>query len=191
VAPGACYRLWEAHEDAALLPRARAELLEADLAPLALLLAEQGVRDAAQLRWLDAPPAGALAQGRALLAQLGALDAAGRITPLGRRMAALPVEPRLAALLLAAQGEGQGALGGALAALLEERDVLRGEGWVRPPADLRLRTELLHRDGDVGGVVAAATVDREALRRVREQARALARRRAAVGRDEHRRAGQG
>jgi ATP-dependent helicase HrpB len=175
VAPGACYRLWEAHEDAALLPRARAELLEADLAPLALLLAEQGVRDAAQLRWLDAPPAGALAQGRALLAQLGALDAAGRITPLGRRMAALPVEPRLAALLLAAQGEGQGALGGALAALLEERDVLRGEGWVRPPADLRLRTELLHRDGDVGGVVAAATVDREALRRVREQARALAR----------------
>ncbi len=175
VAPGACYRLWEAHEDAMLLPRARAELLEADLAPLALLLAEQGVRDAAQLRWLDAPPAGALAQGRALLAQLGALDAAGRITALGARMAALPVEPRLAALLLAAQAEGMGALGGVLAALLEERDVLRGEGPVRPPADLRLRTELLHQGGDVGGVVAAATVDRDGVRRVHEQARALAR----------------
>ncbi|MBU6367049.1 MAG: ATP-dependent helicase HrpB, partial [Gemmatimonadetes bacterium] len=183
VAPGACYRLWEPHEDATLLPRARAELLEADLAPLALLLAEQGVRDAAQLRWLDAPPAGALAQGRALLAQLGALDMAGRITPLGRRMAGLPVEPRLGALLMAAEAEGQGALGGALAALLEERDVLRGEGPVRPPADLRLRTELLHRDGDAQGGWHAASVDRDALRRVREQARALARAAGARGDD--------
>jgi ATP-dependent helicase HrpB len=179
VAPGACYRLWELHEDAMLLPRTRAEILEADLAPLALVLADMGVRDPAQLRWLDLPPAGALAQGRALLAQLGALDAQGAITPLGRRLAALPVEPRLGALLLAAEREGMGALGGALAALLEERDVLRGEGPVRPPADLRLRTELLHRAGDADGVGMAvgtsATVDRDALRRVREQARALAR----------------
>ncbi|HNE34229.1 MAG TPA: ATP-dependent helicase HrpB, partial [Nitrospira sp.] len=73
--PGTCYRLWTNAEHQALLPRRPPEMLEADLAPLALELAEWGVLDAKELSWLDPPPAGALAQARDLLRQLGALDA--------------------------------------------------------------------------------------------------------------------
>ncbi len=96
-ASGVCYRLWSETAHAALLPQAPAEILEADLAPLALELACWGVTDAAALAWLDPPPAAPLAQARELLSRLEALDGAGRVTPLGRDMAALGVHPRLRA----------------------------------------------------------------------------------------------
>ncbi len=155
VAPGYCYRLWDAHEDHALVPRTRAEILDADLAPLALELADAGVSDPATLRWLDVPRVGPFTQARELLTQLGALDdsgATGRITPHGKRMVALPVQPRLAHLLLGAQSRGSTRLGAEIAALLEERDIVRGTGgWsngvlAMAPADLTLRLELLRRD---------------------------------------------
>jgi ATP-dependent helicase HrpB len=174
VAPGTCYRLWDAHEDAALVPRARPEILDADLAPLALELADAGVSNASALRWLDVPSPSGLAAARELLAWLGALDAQGRSTPHGRAMLALPVHPRLAHLLLVAEREGQGTLGAAIAACLEERDLLRGAGGP-PPADLRLRVELVlgASEGALGHALAGATVDRDAVRRVRELARDL------------------
>jgi ATP-dependent helicase HrpB len=173
--PGTCYRLWSAADHAGLVPHHAPEILEADLAPLALALAAAGVRDAATLRWLDPPPAAALAQARELLAELGALDAAGAPTAHGRRMAALGLHPRLAHMLLAARdlGAGAAALACELAALLEERDVLRGEAGPAD-ADVRLRLELLHAR-PVPPVVAGARVLREGVERVRAHAAQLRR----------------
>jgi ATP-dependent helicase HrpB len=172
VAPGACYRLWPEAEHAGLLAHATPEVLDADLAPLALELAAAGVSDPSELRWLDVPPAAAFAQARALLAQLGALDAAGRMTPHGRAMAGLPVHPRLAHMTLRARALGLAALACDLAALLAERDVLRGDGPLQPDADVRLRLDLMLR-GDVPGTVLGWGVDREGVRRARQEARAL------------------
>jgi ATP-dependent helicase HrpB len=144
VAPGVCYRLWNEHEDQHLVPHGRPEILDADLAPLALDLAAAGVVDPAQLRWLDAPPAAALAQARELLAQLGALDASGHVTAHGRLVADLALHPRLAHMLLAGAALGYGDLACDVAALLSERDVLRPDAAVPVDADLRLRLESLH-----------------------------------------------
>ncbi|WP_306518990.1 ATP-dependent helicase HrpB [Gemmatimonas sp.] len=178
VAPGACYRLWDVHEEHGFLASTRPEIIDADLSSLALELADAGIADPLQLRWLDAPRPSAFAQARTLLAQLGALSAdapTGRITAHGKRMAALPLAPRLAHLLLVAAERGQLELGASIAALLEERDVLRGEGFVRAPADLRLRTELLH--GDRDSVAAyGARADRDGVRRVRQNAGELVKR---------------
>lgn len=175
VAPGTCYRLWDVHEEAMLVPRTRPEILDADLAPLALELAEAGVHDAATLRWLDAPSASGMTQAHTLLRWLGALDADGRITAHGRAMIALPVHPRLAHMLVHAEREGVATLGAVLAACLEERDVLRGAG-APPPADLRVRVELVLgvSESALGHTLHGAQVDRDGVRRVRDTARDLA-----------------
>ncbi|WP_202113487.1 helicase-related protein, partial [Paenibacillus sp. MMS18-CY102] len=109
VAPGVCYRLWTEQEQLLLAPRSTPELLEADLAPLALELAAWGVQTPSELAWLDEPPTGAYASACALLQQLGALDAGLRLTPAGQRMAALGAPPRLARMLLAAAAHGPAA----------------------------------------------------------------------------------
>lgn len=166
--PGTCYRLWSEGEDRGLMQQSTPEILQADLAPLALELAVWGVDDPGELRWLDPPPAAALAQGRDLLRALGALDAEGRITPHGRRMAELGLHPRLAHLLLRARELGLGALAADLAALLGERDLCRGQDGP-PDADLRLRVEALR--GELGAAASrGCTVDHGALRRARREA---------------------
>ncbi len=173
VAPGVCYRLWTEPEQAGLVPHTAPEILSADLAPLALELAAWGVADPAELRWLDPPPAAAFAQARELLAQLGALDAAGAATPHGRRMAGLAAHPRIAHMLLRAAELGRAPLACDLAALLAERDPFRGEGEA-PDADLRLRLEALRdarRGGRGGGSFRGLRVDRGALHRVLDEAR--------------------
>lgn len=165
--PGVCYRLWSEAEQRALVPQTRPEILEADLAPLALELAQWGAGDVGRLAWLDPPPAASLAQARDLLHRLGALDAGGAITPHGRRMAGFGLHPRLAHMAIRGAELGHGRLACRIAALLEERDILRpgiGGGGPRD-ADLRLRLDLLGRDGDRAG-----TVDRAALRRVLQMA---------------------
>jgi ATP-dependent helicase HrpB len=168
VAPGVCFRLWDAAEDHGLVPRTRPEMLDADLSSLALELADAGVHDPTTLRWMDVPPAGAYAQARELLTQLGALDGDGRITAHGRRMAQQPLAPRLAHLLIGAQARGLHRLGAEIVALLEERDVLRGEHGVTP-ADMHLRLEALRRQSTSdANSLHGAWVDRDALRRVRE-----------------------
>ena len=129
VASGICYRLWSKGEEGALAPHPPAEIEAADLAGLALELALWGGAD---LPFLTPPPPAPLAEARALLEDLGALDQ-GRITPHGRRLAALPLHPRLAHMLLVAGPESA-----ALAALLEERDPLRGA-----PPDLALRLKAI------------------------------------------------
>ena len=163
-AAGVCYRLWGAEEHAGLLERARPEILEADLAPLALDLALAGVLDPSTLRWMDVPPAPALGHARELLLQLGALDTALRITPHGRAMASFGAHPRLAHMLLRGHELGFGATACVVSALLDDRDPMRsGEG--APDADLR------HRFAMVESRERPANADHETLRRVRERTR--------------------
>ncbi|HNR22329.1 MAG TPA: ATP-dependent helicase HrpB [Steroidobacteraceae bacterium] len=164
-APGVCYRLWGEGAHRSLAAYTPAEILEADLAPLALELAVWGAQDAAQLAWLDPPPAAQLASARDLLRWLGALDREHRVTAHGRAMADLPVHPRLAHMLLRSRGLQATALAADIAALLGERDLLRGAGR---DADLRTRLEAL-RDRGHG----AQDVDRGALERVRRAAQQL------------------
>ena len=136
VAEGAAYRLWP--QSKRLDPARTAEIAQAELSGLALELAAWG-SDA--LPWLDAPPAGALARARELLAQLGALDRDGRIAALGRRMLALGATPRLGAAALRAP-ENLLALVADLLALMEARSPLRGEQGRSD--DFRLRLAALH-----------------------------------------------
>jgi ATP-dependent helicase HrpB len=164
-APGVAIRLWTEALHRGLAPADQPEILAAELSGLALDLAAWGAAPA-DLAFLDPPPAGTLAAGRALLRELDALDAEGRITPMGRAMARMGTHPRLARLLLAAADEGEKALAADLAALLEERDPIRGR---EAPSDINLRLELLH-----GGDHPAA--DRATIQRIRRAA-ALHRRR--------------
>ena len=144
--PGVCVRCWSAGEDAGLVPFTRPEILDADLAPLVLDLASAGFVDPGELRWLDAPPAAAFAQARELLQLLGAVDPSGRVTSDGSQMAELGTHPRLAHMLIRAREAGKESLtiAARLVAILEERDLLRGEGG--PPAsDIEMRLEIVDR----------------------------------------------
>ena len=137
VAAGVCYRIWTSAAHGNLIAARVPEILEADLAPLALELAVWGTHEN-DLTWVARPPVGAMAQGRALLELLGAL-AAGRVTAHGRAMHALGTHPRLAHLLLEGARLGFAATACDLAALLEERDPLPRDAG----ADATLRLELL------------------------------------------------
>lgn len=119
--PGIAYRLWEEAATAGLPPYDPPEILEADLSPLLLDCALWGVTDPTQLAWLDSPPAAALAEARARLTALGALDGDGRPTPHGRALAGLPLPPRLAHMLLTAAACGAASLAAEAAMLLSER----------------------------------------------------------------------
>ncbi|MYZ50031.1 ATP-dependent helicase HrpB, partial [Propylenella binzhouense] len=109
-APGTCYRLWDEPQTAALPPFDRPEILETDLAPLALALLAWGTSDPSALRWLDPPPPAAFAEALALLGRLGARDPAGGLSRHGRRMADLPLPPRLAHMVLEGAARGAGEL---------------------------------------------------------------------------------
>lgn len=160
--PGVCYRLWTAPEQLSLVPHATPEIREADLAPLALELAAWGIRDPAELEWLDPPPTGALGQAGELLRELGAISPEGVITDHGRRMAALGAHPRIAHMLVRGAETGRAGLAALIAALLEERDPIRRGGT--PDPDLRSRVALVR--GGRGG----SEVDRAALAAVRTAA---------------------
>jgi len=139
--PGVCYRLWSEAQHDQLAAYGTAEILQADLAGLALQLARWGVTPA-QLVWLDVPPAAAYAQAQDLLVRLEALSSqsgqARSLTPHGQAMAELPAHPRIAHLLLRGHALGLGDRACDVAALLGERDILRGAG-----ADLHSRLTLL------------------------------------------------
>jgi ATP-dependent helicase HrpB len=169
-APGVCYRAWSETEQRRLAARTPAEILQADLAPLALELARWGVVDPSSLAWLDPPPAAHWSQALALLEQLEAIDDKGLLTAQGRQMAELPVHPRLASLLVRAGQSGQYSLACDLAALLSERDpLLTGEGD-RFGVDLGARVEALQ-DWRAGSVPSG--FDRSRLRRIERIARQL------------------
>ncbi|MBK1871070.1 ATP-dependent helicase HrpB [Aestuariivirga sp. YIM B02566] len=139
--PGLCIRLWPEQEMRALKAHDEPEILIADLAPLALELANWGVRDAGSLRFLDPPPAAAFAQARDLLGELDALDGTGTVTAMGKMMARLPLHPRLAHMIARARELKAGTMAADLAALLSERDLLGREAG----ADLGERLAALRR----------------------------------------------
>jgi ATP-dependent helicase HrpB len=141
--PGHCLRLWTRHQHHGLVPFHPPEIHAADLAPLALELALWGVSGPGELRWLDPPPEAAYAAARELLITLAALDQAGRITAEGKRLAALPLHPRLAHMLVMAQELGQGALACDVAALVTERDVVRPSAMAAS-TDLHQRLTMLN-----------------------------------------------
>ncbi|GEJ59060.1 ATP-dependent RNA helicase [Anaeromyxobacter diazotrophicus] len=139
---GRCLRLYTRHDHDARPEFDLPEIRREDLAGTALALAQLGVA-AGEGFWLDAPPPAAWEAAHALLRDLGALDAAGRITALGRRLARFPLHPRLARLVVAAEEAGDGPGGALLAALLGERDIrafeagrLAGPGAPAPRRDV-------------------------------------------------------
>ncbi len=160
VAAGVCYRMWSKGEEGGLAPFAPAEIEAADLCSLALELALWG---AADLPFLTPPPPGQMAEAQALLARLGAV-ASGRITDHGRRLTALPLHPRLAHMLALA---GPGAA--SLAALMAERDLLRGA-----PPDMGLRLQAVDDPAKFERAHPYA-LPRPAVERVRAEAKRLAR----------------
>jgi ATP-dependent helicase HrpB len=174
--PGVAHRLWTEGEHAHRRPFAPPEIETVDLAGLALELAVWGT-PADDLGFLDPPPARALAEAVELLGELGAVVPQGHVTATGRAMAELPVHPRLAHMIIAAQDRGLGGVACALAALLEERDVLRG----RPdelPANVVERVRLV-----VDPRATHPAMDRAAVQLVRRRAGELRRRVPVAGTD--------
>jgi ATP-dependent helicase HrpB len=165
--PGTCYRLWSKLEQSTRLAHLPAEITQVDLSGLALELAVWNTPPES-LSFIDPPSPKSLQTARQLLVDLGALAADGTPTTTGRSMLALPVHPRLARMIVDARPADRG-LACVLAALVDERDVLRGR-FDELPADLALRVRLVCGDGG------DERADRRALGQVRDRAHDLARR---------------
>ncbi len=163
VAPGLCYRLWTKGEEGALAPFPPPEIAAGDLTALALELALWGAGAGEGLAFLTPPNPAALAEARALLEGLGALDAGGRITDHGKALAVLPLHPRLGHMLAQAGRDAA-----TLAALLSDRDPIRGA-----PSDLALRLEAVS-DPRRFEAERPWPVNRGAVERIRAEARRLA-----------------
>ena len=177
--PGICLHLLPAEQAERAAAYSEPEILNSDLAPLWLDVLQWGCHDVGQLRWLDTPPQAGIHAARQLLLQLGACEASGQLTAKGRRMAALGSEPRLAALLLAADGEPDAVASACqLVAILEEpqrgSSDLRDSFSRRLPQWQRRARQLQQRLGVSGGqadparlprLLAAAFPDRIARRR--------------------------
>ena len=138
--PGVCFRIWSEHVHKGLVPYTRPEILEQDLAGVALELALWGVRGPEDLAWLDPPPQEQFSSARDLLYLLGALDGQGSITPHGRAVAGSGIHPRLAHMILESDRQGNGFLACCLAAVLEEKDMMTGTSH---DPDIRVRLEIL------------------------------------------------
>jgi len=138
--PGICYRLWDEPQTASLAAANTPEILAADLSGLILDLASWGVADPARLAFLDPPPRAALAEAKALLAELGAIDRDGRITAQGRALRALPLPPRLARMVIDGAAAGAGRLAAEIALILSEH------GLGGSDVDLAHRLDVLRRD---------------------------------------------
>ena len=149
LSPGVCYRMWSKATDDRLQSHRTPEIQEADLAPLALDLAQWGVMDPLQLTWLTPPPKGTWMAAIQTLHELEALEN-GKITAHGKEIHRLPCHPRLAHMMLMAKEEDLIGLAADIAALLEERDPLGREAGI----DINHRMDVLRthrREGRKGG----------------------------------------
>jgi ATP-dependent helicase HrpB len=138
--PGIAIRLWRAGQTAALAAFTPPEILQADLSGLVLDCAAFGVADPNALRFLDPPPGPALAEARALLTGLHAIDATGRLTEAGEAMRKLALPARLAHMVAEAAKQGQAGIAAELAVLMTERG-LGGDGVDLERRLVRFRTE--------------------------------------------------
>jgi ATP-dependent helicase HrpB len=141
--PGVCYRLWTKGEHHSKPEFSLPEILSADLAPLLLETVQWGVSDPNELLWIDPPRASQSKQARELLQQLTILDESGKLTTSGKTIAKLPLHPRLALMIHKGNEQGLGGLACDLAALLQNRDVFRGNSRDRS-VDIEDRLEILH-----------------------------------------------
>lgn len=139
VAAGTCYRLWTVATENQLADQRRPEIEEADLAPMLLQVAAFGERDILSLPWITPPSAGSVGKAQHLLKLLGAVDADGAITAMGRQMAAMPCHPRVARMILGCRTREMKSLACDIAAILEEKDPLTAE----ESADLTIRIGVL------------------------------------------------
>lgn len=185
--PGVAYRLWEQAATVGLPKFDPPEILEADLSALLLDCAIWGATDPSALKWVDPPPDAALSEARARLAALNAIDADGRPTAHGKAIAALPLPPRMAHMLLLARDKH---LAAEIAMLLSERglggtDTDLGTRLARWRSDKGSRAMIARRtamgwlkslesDGSAsqssGALIALAFPDRVAKRRSSEGA---------------------
>lgn len=154
VEPGVCYRLWDEEQTRGLVPHQSPEIREADLTAFALDLARWGARSPDGLALLDPPPAGAFAEARRVLTRLEALDPDGGLTDHGRRLAAIPLSPRLSHMLAVAADGGDADLGARIAALLSE------PGLGGSSVDLSERLKGLERDRTPRARDAGKLIDR-------------------------------
>ncbi len=168
--PGVAIRLWSKMEHASRSRHESAEIEQIDLAGVVLESLAWGVSSPAELRLLDQPRDGAVAEAFEILAMLGAVDDDKRITAEGRAMLALPLHPRLAAMVAAVSDGPLGWPAAVLASLLEERDVIAGRPSERP-VDMWTRVKLVVEDD-----YRVPNTDVAALRQVRRRARQLVRR---------------
>jgi len=145
-AAGVCYRLWTEEHHQRLDRFPAPEILETDLAPLALDLARWGSPGGSGLRFLDAPPLPHLEQARQLLKQIGALDSSNTLTPHGLAVARLPVHPRLAHMIVSAQSLSEADLACDIAAILEGPVLVRGGR--KEDVDLEGLLAALHGSGE-------------------------------------------
>ena len=152
--PGIAVRLWRAEQNAALPAFSPPEILEADLSGLVLDCAAFGVTDPASLSFLDPPPKPALAEARALLVELGAIDEAGRLTEAGRAMRGLALPVRLAHMVAEAARSGHVGDAAMLAVLLTEHG-MGGDG-----ADLERRLSRFRSERSPRAVAARQLAER-------------------------------
>jgi ATP-dependent helicase HrpB len=183
--PGVVYRLWEEAATAGLPRFDPPEMLEADLGALLLDCAIWGIADPRELAWIDPPPAAAIEEARKRLTLLGAIDENSRPTAHGKAIAALPLPPRLAHMLIEASKHGWGETAAEVAVLLSERGVggndidlelrlrrWRAERGKRAEAARSLAKRWLQivspsacGQGDIGASIALAFPDRLSRRR--------------------------
>jgi len=173
-APGIAYRLWSHEVQNHLRSRNTPEMLQTDLAPLALELAAWGVQDPRDMLWLDPPPETAYERGKELLQRLGAARPDGSVTEKGRKMAELGLHPRLSAMMIQAEEMGQSGLAAVLAAVLQERDIFRAGPGAGPDSDIRSRVQAVNRWEQQG--VAGSHIDEAALKRIVQESRYMQKR---------------
>jgi len=166
--PGVAYRLWSKLEHSTRRGHLEAEITQVDLAGVALELAAWGT-PADELSFPDPPPPRTLAQGAELLRMLGAFDGTDSITAVGRAMLDVPAHPRLARMVIDSAALNQQPLACLIAALLDDRDILRGRADDLP-ADLALRLRV------ATGAERHERADRSAVHRLIQRARDIANR---------------
>lgn len=164
--PGACYRLWNASIDATLAAESTPEILDADLAPLRLQSADWGATTREGLPWVTPPPEATWRMAGDLLVSLEALDDDGRITQRGRKLACLPIHPRLAHMIERASHCGCAQQAALLAAIIEEAS---GEPLLRGECDARRLFERIDGGGALMGEARLPPEWKDRVRRLAER----------------------
>jgi ATP-dependent helicase HrpB len=164
---GKCIRLWSESEHVSLNDYQEEEILNADLADAVIELASAGHSNYEEINWLTPPPKAHYDSTQDLLVKIGMLEKSGKITVLGKQASTLPIHPRLAKMMLAANGNQEREVACNIAALLSERDILQGSD----SADFLMRLHVLIESGTSN--INKSYVNRNTLKTVVKDVRTL------------------